>query len=176
MDDSREQGLFHLLSLRDQHGSSSEDAQQKSLMSDRGKEPQIRFSSTHLQVFKSARYLFLFFLNSSFQFNVLEFTENTIMNSFSHSVHRESEQSPGVRNLGWMWQAAGRSLSSPKLQTSYRCQHVLGRKRSHRGLSHVQGAASLRSGVSVVFHVGLRLGADTGGGPVESCLDKGPET
>lgn len=119
---------------------------------------------------------FFFFLNSSFQFNVLEFTENTIMNSFSHSVHRESEQSPGVRNLGWMWQAAGRSLSSPKLQTSYRCQHVLGRKRSHRGLSHVQGAASLRSGVSVVFHVGLRLGADTGGGPVESCLDKGPET
>lgn len=119
-----------MLSLRDQHGSSSEDAQQKSLMNDRGKEPQIRFSSTHLQVFKSARYLFLFFLNSSFQFNVLEFTENTIMNSFSHSVHRESEQSPGVRDLGWMWQAAGRSLSSPKLQTSYRCQHVLGRKRS----------------------------------------------
>ena len=46
----------------------------------------------------------------------------------------------------------------------------------NRGLSHVQGAAALRSRVSVVFHVGLRLGADMGGGPAESCLDKGPET
>ena len=101
-------------------------------MNDRGEEPQIRFSSTNLQVLKvPGIFFFPFFpLNSSFQFNILEFTENTIMNSFSHSVHRESEQSPGVRDLGWMWQAAGRSLSSPKLQTSYRCQRVLGMKRS----------------------------------------------